>query len=237
MASQPLLDKNAYYDTGLDYPYISPNTFAFVLNYKRTSLRLRRSSRSTRARRMARRPTSKDSTRARAARIRVGRHSRCGESADRRLHVVRRGRNRRQRHVARTSLRSKSVHGHVRHVRAIPAALAIQHGTADELRFQPARNGEPHRREPGQPMLRRIGRAVDRGIRRATPTAVMRTTSSSLATSTTGQARTTSPQTACRSTRTSRCRSCRRTATSTHATCRCRCRSTSNCKSNCRCAR
>ncbi len=34
MSAQPLLDKNAYYDTGLDYPYISPNTFTFILNYK-----------------------------------------------------------------------------------------------------------------------------------------------------------------------------------------------------------
>jgi hypothetical protein len=35
MAMQPLLDRNAYYVTGLDYPYTSPNVFALVLNYKR----------------------------------------------------------------------------------------------------------------------------------------------------------------------------------------------------------
>ncbi|HEV7178374.1 MAG TPA: TonB-dependent receptor [Candidatus Baltobacteraceae bacterium] len=34
MKSQPLLDKNAYYETGLDFPYISPNTFALIVNYK-----------------------------------------------------------------------------------------------------------------------------------------------------------------------------------------------------------
>ncbi len=34
MSPQPLLDKFAWYDTGLDYPYVSPNTLALVLNYK-----------------------------------------------------------------------------------------------------------------------------------------------------------------------------------------------------------
>ncbi|HEY8314921.1 MAG TPA: TonB-dependent receptor [Candidatus Baltobacteraceae bacterium] len=34
MAPQPLFDKFGYYDTGLDYPYISPNTFAVILNYR-----------------------------------------------------------------------------------------------------------------------------------------------------------------------------------------------------------
>jgi hypothetical protein len=34
MAPQPLLDKNAYYVTGLDYPYTSPNVFSLILNYK-----------------------------------------------------------------------------------------------------------------------------------------------------------------------------------------------------------
>lgn len=32
---QPLLDPNAWYVTGLDFPYTSPNVFALVLNYKR----------------------------------------------------------------------------------------------------------------------------------------------------------------------------------------------------------
>lgn len=31
---QPLLDPNAWYVTGLDFPYTSPNVFALVLNYK-----------------------------------------------------------------------------------------------------------------------------------------------------------------------------------------------------------
>ncbi|MBC5802200.1 MAG: TonB-dependent receptor, partial [Candidatus Eremiobacteraeota bacterium] len=31
---QPLLDKNAYYETGLDFPYLSPNVFTTVLNYR-----------------------------------------------------------------------------------------------------------------------------------------------------------------------------------------------------------
>jgi hypothetical protein len=34
MSPQPLLDKYGWYDTGLDYPYVSPNTFALILNYK-----------------------------------------------------------------------------------------------------------------------------------------------------------------------------------------------------------
>jgi Carboxypeptidase regulatory-like domain/TonB dependent receptor len=34
MPLQPLFDRNGWYDTGLDFPYLSPNTFAFVLNYK-----------------------------------------------------------------------------------------------------------------------------------------------------------------------------------------------------------
>jgi len=34
MPAQPLLDKFGWYDTGLDFPYISPNTFALVLNYR-----------------------------------------------------------------------------------------------------------------------------------------------------------------------------------------------------------
>ena len=34
MSPQPLLDKFGWYDTGLDGPYISPNVFALVLNYK-----------------------------------------------------------------------------------------------------------------------------------------------------------------------------------------------------------
>ncbi len=34
-APQPLLDKNAYYPTGLDYPYLSPNVFGIVLNYRK----------------------------------------------------------------------------------------------------------------------------------------------------------------------------------------------------------
>lgn len=33
-APQPLFDKNAYYVTGLDYAYLSPNVFALVVNYK-----------------------------------------------------------------------------------------------------------------------------------------------------------------------------------------------------------
>ncbi len=33
-APQPLLDKNAWYVTGLDYPYTSPNVFSLILNYK-----------------------------------------------------------------------------------------------------------------------------------------------------------------------------------------------------------
>ncbi len=34
MSQQPLLDKFAWYDTGLDFPYVSPNAFSLVLNYK-----------------------------------------------------------------------------------------------------------------------------------------------------------------------------------------------------------
>ncbi len=34
MSQQPLLDKFGWYDTGLDYPYISPNTLSVVLNYR-----------------------------------------------------------------------------------------------------------------------------------------------------------------------------------------------------------
>ncbi len=34
MSPQPLLDKNGWYVSGLDFPYISPNTFAAVLNYR-----------------------------------------------------------------------------------------------------------------------------------------------------------------------------------------------------------
>jgi hypothetical protein len=34
-APQPLLDKNAYYATGLDFPYLSPNVFGIVLNYRK----------------------------------------------------------------------------------------------------------------------------------------------------------------------------------------------------------
>ncbi len=34
MSPQPLLDKFGWYDTGLDYPYVSPNTFALVLSYR-----------------------------------------------------------------------------------------------------------------------------------------------------------------------------------------------------------
>jgi hypothetical protein len=34
MAPQPLLDTSAWYVTGLDFPYTSPNVFALVLNYK-----------------------------------------------------------------------------------------------------------------------------------------------------------------------------------------------------------
>jgi hypothetical protein len=34
MPSQPLLDRNAWYVTGLDYPYTSPNVFSLILNYK-----------------------------------------------------------------------------------------------------------------------------------------------------------------------------------------------------------
>lgn len=35
MAPQPTLDPHGWYAPGLDYPYISPNTFALVLNYRR----------------------------------------------------------------------------------------------------------------------------------------------------------------------------------------------------------
>ncbi len=34
MPYQPLFDRNAWYDTGLDYPYLSPNVFSFILNYR-----------------------------------------------------------------------------------------------------------------------------------------------------------------------------------------------------------
>jgi hypothetical protein len=33
-APQPLVDKNGWYDTGLDGPYVSPNVFVLLLNYK-----------------------------------------------------------------------------------------------------------------------------------------------------------------------------------------------------------
>ncbi len=35
MTPQPTLGPNAWYAPGLDYPYISPNTFALILNYRR----------------------------------------------------------------------------------------------------------------------------------------------------------------------------------------------------------
>ena len=35
MTPQPTLDPNAWYAPGLDFPYVSPNTFAVVLNYRR----------------------------------------------------------------------------------------------------------------------------------------------------------------------------------------------------------
>ena len=38
VAKQPLYDRNAWYDTGLDYPYIVPNNFSFVANYRRLKL-------------------------------------------------------------------------------------------------------------------------------------------------------------------------------------------------------
>jgi hypothetical protein len=38
MAPQPLLDPRGWYMPGLDFPYISPNTFALVLNYRRGKL-------------------------------------------------------------------------------------------------------------------------------------------------------------------------------------------------------
>jgi hypothetical protein len=34
MKPQPTLDKYGWYDTGLDYPYVSPNTLSVVLNYR-----------------------------------------------------------------------------------------------------------------------------------------------------------------------------------------------------------
>lgn len=34
MPKQPLFNRNAWYDTGLDYPYIVPNNFAFVVSYR-----------------------------------------------------------------------------------------------------------------------------------------------------------------------------------------------------------
>ncbi|MBC5806668.1 MAG: hypothetical protein DLM53_04920 [Candidatus Eremiobacter antarcticus] len=34
MAPQPLLDKFGWYDTGLDFPYVSPNTFSLVTSYR-----------------------------------------------------------------------------------------------------------------------------------------------------------------------------------------------------------
>ena len=38
MTPQPLLDPHGWYAPGLDFPYISPNTFALVLNYRRGKL-------------------------------------------------------------------------------------------------------------------------------------------------------------------------------------------------------
>lgn len=35
MSPQPTLDPHGWYAPGLDFPYISPNTFAFVMNYRR----------------------------------------------------------------------------------------------------------------------------------------------------------------------------------------------------------
>jgi hypothetical protein len=40
LPKQPLFDRNGWYDTGLDYPYLSPNVFAVVLNYKHRKLAL-----------------------------------------------------------------------------------------------------------------------------------------------------------------------------------------------------
>ncbi len=37
-APQPRFDRNAWYQTGLDAPYLSPNVFALVLNYRRDKL-------------------------------------------------------------------------------------------------------------------------------------------------------------------------------------------------------
>ena len=38
MSPQPMLDKFGWYPTGLDFPYVSPNTFAAVLNYRVSKL-------------------------------------------------------------------------------------------------------------------------------------------------------------------------------------------------------
>ena len=73
MSPQPILDKNGWYAPGLDFPYISPNTFAAVLNYRREMLAITPAFSLNEGATYGTRRTSRGSTRARAAPTRAAR--------------------------------------------------------------------------------------------------------------------------------------------------------------------
>ncbi len=107
MSPQPLLDKNAWYDSGLDYPYVSPNTLALVLNYKRDKLSITPALSSERGRlvRYTRRVRRHRSAHVRPEPSRCGHPD--GRSAKSRLHLVQL-RGNRDGHKRRQPVRSQS---------------------------------------------------------------------------------------------------------------------------------
>ena len=69
MLPQPTLDPHGWYAPGLDFPYVSPNTFAVVLNYRHGKFAITPAMSLSRARPTERRPTLSASIRERATLI------------------------------------------------------------------------------------------------------------------------------------------------------------------------
>ena len=136
MAAQPTLGTQGWYAPGLDFPYLSPNTFALLVNYRHGQVRgdaraavgrghdLRHAGRRRRPRppQLQREP---------------GQPGHPRQSATGRLYVVR-TRGDQRRNEPGIALYSRSADRHVRYVRRVPPALADESRRPNVLRFHAA---------------------------------------------------------------------------------------------------
>ena len=136
MAPQPTLDTQGWYAPGLDFPYLSPNTFALVVNYRHGKFAV------TPALQLAEgttygTPADVSGLDPRSCSVNQGSLGIPRQSATGRLYVVR-TRGDQRRNEPGYPLYSQSADRHVRYVRRVPPALAVQSRRPDVVRFHAA---------------------------------------------------------------------------------------------------